>query len=220
MANFEKASVGEKIAGYVDSRKKILLCCVIIVVVAIAAFALVTGITASASKKGLSAVDTISYTLTDNSSELNDEELAQRKETALAALQVYNKKGGVVGVRANMLSADIYYSNKDYEKAAESYVQAAIKCKKAYTSPIVYFNAAASYENAGNKEKACEYYEKASNDKDFLLASRSAFELGRVKLALEDKDGAIEAFKKVYDKDPDSSWGKLAKTELLKLENK
>ncbi len=220
MANFEKASVGEKIAGYVDSRKKILIALVVVVVVAIAAFALFTGITSSAAKKGLSAIDKISYTLTENSSDLSDEALAERKETALASLQVYNKKGGVVGVRANMLSAEIAYSKKDYEKAADYYAAAAAKGKKAYTAPIVYFNAAAAYENAGNNEKACEFYEKASNDKDFLLASRAAFELGRVKEAAGDTEGAIAAFKKVYDKEPDSSWGKLSKTELLKLENK
>ena len=75
MANFEKASVGEKIAGYVDSRKKILIALVVVVVVAIAAFALFTGITSSAAKKGLSAIDKISYTLTENSSDLSDEAL-------------------------------------------------------------------------------------------------------------------------------------------------
>lgn len=217
MANMEKSTVGEKVAGYVESRGKILLTLVIVVVAAIVCFAVVTGVKTSGAKKGLSAIDTISYTLTENSSELDEEALSARKENALKSLVQYNAKGGVVGVRANMLSAEIAYSTKDYEKAADFWAAAVQKDKKAYTAPMASFNAAAAYENAGKADKAAEYYKKASEDKDFLLASRASFELGRVLETSGDKDGAIKAYKAVYDKDPDSSWGKLSKTQLIKL---
>ena len=217
MAQFEKATVGEKVAGYVETRRKVLITVLVVVIVAIGAFALVTGITTSSAKKGISALDAISYALTENSSELSDEEIAARKETALASLEKYNVKGGVVGVRANMLSAEIVYSNKDYAKAAEFWIKAVAKGKKSYTAPICAFNAASSYENVNDLENAAKYYEIAGNAEDFLLVSRANFNLGRVLEANGKNEEAVKAYKKVTEKDPDSSWGKLSKTQLIKL---
>lgn len=218
MAQFEKATVGEKVAGYVETRRKVLIAVLVVVVVAIGAFALVSGITTTSAKKGISALDAISYALTENSSELSDEEIAARKEKALASLEKYNSKGGVVGVRANMLSAEIVYSNKDYAKACEYWTSAVSKGRKAYTAAICAFNAASSYENLNDLVNAEKYYEIAGKSDDFLLVSRANFNLGRVREASGNKDGAVEAYKKVTEKDPDSSWGKLSKTQLIKLD--
>lgn len=218
MAKFEKATVGEKVAGYVETRQKVLFSVLVAVVAAVVVFAVAVTVKTKNAEKGLSAIDLISYTLTENSSSLDDEALAERKKNAISALEEYNRKGGVVGVRANMLSAEIAYSDKDYGNASSYWVSAVNKGKKSYTSPICAFNAATCFENLGDYENAEKYYKMASGAEDFLLASRANFSLGRVREARGDKDGAIEAYNSVVANDPDSSWADLAKTRLIKLD--
>lgn len=218
MAEFEKATAGEKISNYVERRQNILIAVLAVIVVAIIAYAVVVTVTSKANTKGLAAIDTISYELTQNSSGLSAEELDGRKSKALESLAAYVAKGGVVGVRANMLAAEIYYSQKDYANAAASWNAAAEKGRKAYTASLAYFNAGVSYESNGNLDDAEKCYEKAAADKDFLMASHAEFSLGRVREAKGDTDGAIEAYQSVNAKSPDSSWGNLAKTRLIALD--
>ncbi len=217
MAKFEKATVGEKVAGYVEMRMTMLVSVLVVLVVAIAAFALVTGIGSKNSMKGISALDLISYEMTADSSGLSEAEIAERKQKALSSIEEYCKKGGVVGVRANMLSAEISYSDKEFSKAAASWVAAFSKGKKSYTAPIAAFNAASCYENLDDFSNAEKYYAEAAKASDFLLAGRANFNLGRMREKLGNIDGALEAYNAVIDKEPDSSWGKLAKTQTIKL---
>ena len=44
MKKFEKATVGEKVASYVEMRRTMLVAVLVVLVVAIASFALITGI--------------------------------------------------------------------------------------------------------------------------------------------------------------------------------
>ncbi len=218
MAKFEKATVGEKVAGYVERRRMVLLAVMVVVLASVAAFSVVTGMDSKRTEKGISAIDAISYTLTENSSDLSDEDLAARKEKALSSLEAYNSKIGVVGVRANMLSAEIVYSDKEYVRAAEYWTAAFSKGKRSYTAPICAFNAASAYENVDDLENAEKFYEEASRSGDFLLVSRAGFSLGRVREARGNIDGAVKAYSSVVAKDPDSSWANLSKTRLIKLE--
>ena len=49
------------------------------------------------------------------------------------------------------------------------------------------------------------------------MASHAEFSLGRVREAKGDTDGAIEAYRSLLGKNPDTSWGNLAKTRLIAL---
>ena len=220
MKKFEKATVGEKVASYVEMRRTMLVAVLAVLVVAIASFALITGIRSKNSMKGISALDLISYEMTSDSSGLSEEELAERKQKVLSSIEQYTKKSGVVGVRANMLSAEIFYSDKEYAKAADSWVAAFSKGKKSYTASIAAFNAASCYENLGDFSNAEKYYSESVKLSDFLLAGRANFNLGRVREKLGNIDGALEAYNAVIDSEPDSSWGKPSKTQTIKLELK
>ncbi|MDD7125430.1 tetratricopeptide repeat protein, partial [Treponema porcinum] len=144
-------------------------------------------------------------------------ELEMRRNKALEDLSAYLEKGGIVGVRANMLAGEIYYSVKDFKNSAKCWTSAAAKGKKSYTAPLAYFNAAVSYENINDLDNAEKYYKYAVSAKDFLMASHAEFSLGRVREAKGDTDGAIEAYRSLLGKNPDTSWGNLAKTRLIAL---
>lgn len=215
---FEKTTVGEKVAEFVTSFRSILLTVVVVVVVVLGVYGTVAAVSASNSEKGLENIDSISYVMTKDSASLSDEELKGRADTALAALSAYVSKSGIVGVRSNMLAAEIYYSQKDYEKAASAWKKAAEKGKKSYTAPLSYFNAAIAYEEAGNTDEAEKAYRQVVAHKDFDQIAHAKFSLGRVLEEKGSKDEAVAVYTELYNSVPEDSWAKLAKSRLLVLE--
>ena len=217
-AKFEKVTIGEKIANFFTSYRKLLL----VILIAVAAFVLCYGIVSTvvskASVKGLEDIDSIAYIMTKDSANLSQEALEARRANALASLADYNGKCGVVGVRANMLSAEIKFSQKNYEDAASFWNKAAEKGKKSYTAPLAYFNAGSAYENAGKLAEAEKAYAAAVSYKDFDQIAHAKFSLGRVKEANGNKEGAVEVYTELFGSTPDDSWAKLAESRLLALE--
>ncbi|MDE5897738.1 MAG: tetratricopeptide repeat protein, partial [Treponemataceae bacterium] len=86
-----------------------------------------------------------------------------------------------------------------------------------YTNPIVFFNAGVCYEDIGDFDRAESCYAQAAGSADFLMASHAEFNLGRVREANGNASGAVAAYQHLFDREPDSSWGKLAKTRLIAL---
>lgn len=218
MAEFEKAKLNEKIASYLIAGKKVIIAVVVAIVVLLAGIFTYTGVSASAAKNGLAAIDKISYELTKDSADLSEEDLNARKAACLEKLAAYVTKGGITGVRANMLAAEITYSQKNYADAAKYYTAAAEKNKKAYTSGLESFNAAVCFENVNDLDNAVKYYSASINDKEFMLKDHAYFSLGRVLEAKGDKEGAVKAYNDLRAASPDSTWANLAKTRLIVLD--
>lgn len=215
---FEKASIGEKLSVFLDSRKVIFSSVLIIAIVALIAYAVSAAVVVKSNEKGLATIDGITYQLTKDSVNLSAEELDARRVTATDSLSKLVKKGGIVGVRANVLAGEITYSQKKYSDAAKYWVEAAAKGKKSYTAPLAYFNAATCYEELGELDKAMSYYEKAAKAKDFGMASHAEFNFARVKEASGDVDGALEVYNSVVAKYPNDTWAALAKSRIIALE--
>lgn len=215
---FEKTTVSEKVADFVLSARGVLLVVMIVAVVAVAAFGTVTAVSVKASEKGLADIDSISYVMTKDSASLSDDELKARGDSALAALGKYTSKGGVVGVRANMLAAEIYFDQKDYDNASKAWTKAAEKGKKSYTAPLSYFNAAVAYEENGKTEEAEKAYRAVISYKDFDQIAHAKFSLARLLETKGSKDEAVAVYTELFNSLPDDAWAKLAKSRLLVLE--
>ena len=159
----------------------------------------------------------ISYELTNKSYDLSETEIAARQDKAVSSLSELVGKSGIVGVRANMLSAEIYYQKKDFENARSAWLAAAQKGKNTYIVPIAFFNAASCSEELGNLDDAAAGYKSASEVKDFYEAAHALFSLGRVQEAKEDFVAAAASYQALVDKSPEDSWAKLAKNRLVSL---
>ena len=217
MTEQKNETTSSKAEKFVSKNAKILIVCVVVIACAVAGYILGNSISSKSSAKALAEIDNISYELTKDSAALETTELDARRATAFEKLVPYAQKGGVVGVRANMLCADLAYQQEKYEDSAKYWEAVAAKSKKSYTAPLAYFNAAVSYENINDLDNAEKYYKYAVSAKDFLMASHAEFSLGRVREAKGDTDGAIEAYRSLLGKNPDTSWGNLAKTRLIAL---
>jgi len=218
MAEQTKEKTSAKAEKFITKNAKVLIIVVAVVVVGVAGYILGTFIANKSKAKDLSAVELISYELTNESATLEVAELEARRATAFEKLVPYAKKGGVVGVRANMLCAELAYQQEKYEDSAAYWTAVAAKGKKAYTTSIANFNLGACYEQLGKTDDAVAAYKKAADDESFTLRAHATYSYGRVLESKGDYKAAVEAYTSLNDRTPDDSWAKLAKTRILALQ--
>lgn len=212
-----KTTAGTKTANFLEKNKKgltVVLCAAIIILIAYIVF---TGVSSGAKAKNLQKIDEISYALTNGSSSLSEDELNSRRVKAIDELTVFLKKGGVVGVRANLLAAEIAYQKNEKQEAVSYWNAAANADKKAYTAPLAWANMGAAYEDLNQLDDAAASYKKAWEAKNFVMRAHAAFNYGRVLESQEKYADAKAAYEALNDQLPDDSFAKLAKTRLLQL---
>lgn len=214
----EKKTASQKLNSFLDKNRKGLLGFFAIVIVALIGYVVFVSVNSNVTKKNISQIEAISYELTNKSSTLEEAELNKRIETAKEQLAAFANKSGIAGVRANMLLAEIAYSQKDYEKAIDAWTNVVSKGKKSYTAPIAKYQLGVCYEQTKDFAKAAECYKDASEAKDFPLASHALFSYARVLETQSNFTQAIEAYSKVVQDYASDEWANLSKTRLLDLE--
>jgi len=211
------ANADVRLSGYVTNHRIPLIIITAVIAAGIVGYCVFTIVSTKAHEYGIAHIDMIEYQLTNNSSSLSDTELETRRTDAMKNITPYLTKGGIVGVRANMLAAEIAYERKNYADAKTFWNAVSAKGKKSYTAPIAYFNEAVCSEEMNDTANAAVLYGKAADTEDFMLAAHARFSQGRVYEALGDYKKAAEAYNKVTDKTPDDTWAHLAKTRLISL---
>ena len=212
-----KTTAGTKTANFLEKNKKGLtgvLCAAVIILLAYIVF---TAVSSSAKAKNLQKIDEISYALTNGSSSLSEDELNSRRVKAIEELSVYLKKGGVVGVRANLLAAELAYQKDEKMEAVNYWKAAANADKKAYTAPLAYANMGAAYEDLDQLADAAASYKKAWESKDFVMRAHAGFNYGRVLESQGKYADAKAAYEALNDALPEDAFAKLAKTRLIQL---
>lgn len=216
MANNASIKTSDKVEGFLSKNRLVILVIVGVLLAACVATGVVFGVSDKTRKSGLAALEQIETNYTSNSDSLSEEELFARKADALEALKAYTSKGGVVGVRANMLAGSIARAQDDLGSSALYYVAAAEADKKAYTAPVCYFNAASAYEDSNDLVNAEKYYALSAVE-TFSLQAHALFSLGRVRESLGDISGAVEAYTEVASAYDSVSWADLANSRLIVL---
>lgn len=219
MADIKKESTNSKLENFIFKNRKAIITVAAVAIVAAIAVCVVVGITDAQTKKGLAAVDQIEFAYTAKSAELSDSEVSARQDKALSEIEGLCGKSGIVGVRANMLCADINFAKKNYAEALNAYLAAAEKGKKSYTAAICKFNAAVCQEELGKNEDAVKTFIDAAETKDFLLASHAYFNAARIQETLGLVNEAAETYRKVTEKYNDP-WANLSQSRLIDLQSK
>ncbi len=214
---FEKATAGERLSQFMLKYRMQIIILTAAVVTGIVVYGISAAVVSSLTVKGISFVDTVEYDFIKGSDSLSDAEIETRRSDAMTKLTPYLSKGGIVGVRANMLAADIAYARKDYAAAKSYWTAVAAKGAKSYTAPLAYYNMAVCDENTGNLAEAAANYGKASDAKDFPLVSHARFSEARTYEALGDYKKASEAYTKLTANALGDAWTNLAETRLIAL---
>ena len=218
MAEKEIETVSSKLNVFLEKNRKIVLSCFIVVLVAIVVFVVAEIAGSVAKDKNLAAVDALTYELTNGSAALEEDELNARIEDALTKIVPYTKKGGVAGVRANLLAAELAYEKEDYNSAVAYWDAAASKGKKSYTAPLANFNKGVCYEELNDLDNAAAAYKLAADAEDFILKSHAKFSYGRVLESQGNYSAAVEVYQSLVADYESDSWADLAKTRILSLQ--
>lgn len=208
---------GKKIENFMTRNRKFILCIGLVLVLGAIAACVCVGVMDSQKKSALEVVDKIEYTYSKDFDSLSEEEIVARQTAALDSLKDLLGKKGVVGVRANMLAADICFAKKDFVNSMDYWVAAAKADEKSYTAPICYYNAGVCYEETGDNKTAASYYQMAADNSKFLLTPRALMGIARVKEADGDFAGAAEMYNKLVDSYSSNDWTDLAQSRLIRL---
>jgi len=156
---------------------------------------------------------------------LADKTTAEAKasaETLVSGLQALASKGGskYPELKAGYLLAMVNYTNGDYAKALEGFLQVATNGKDSYFGPLSLTNAAVASEQLGDRAKALEYYQRVYDTygKDTSEAPKALFNVARLQEANNNVALAKAVFQQLSDEFPNSEYAKLAKSRLVVLQ--
>ena len=99
----EKLTVGKKVNNFLDKNRSKLLVVLILCICFVVGFVIGSLLSSNSKEKKLAEIEQITYELTNESADLEESEINKRIDDALAKLSAFTKKGGIVGVRANLL---------------------------------------------------------------------------------------------------------------------
>ena len=214
-----KSSGSAKLSEFLIKNRKVLVIVLILVIVVLVGFVVFTSVKSASVEKGLSKIEAVEYNLTKNGAAFSDSELVTAQDNALSELSSFLSKGGIVGARADMLAADIYFQKKDFSKSYDLWMTASAKVKGTYLESLCKYEAAVCAEGRGNLDDAVSLYKAVAEDKNFVDRSRAYFNLGRINESKDDYKAAKEAYDSIaslgYAGD---KWADLAKSRLLQLQ--
>ena len=214
----EKLTVGKKVNNFLDKNRIKLLVILILCICFVVGFVIGSLVSSSSKEKKLAEIEQITYELTNDSADLEESEIEKRIDDALSKLAAFTNKGGIVGIRANLLYADLLYKQEKFADAIPYFEKVASLKSKAYTAPLALYNAAVCYEETDNIEKACELYKQVSENKDFFLMAHAKFSYGRILESQGKYKEAVEVYNELNNSLPFDTWSNLAKTRILDLQ--
>ena len=135
----EEKSVSEKIGAVIMKFRFLFLSVIGILIVAAIAAGIAITVSESSRKKGLETLDSLMYPLT----QAVQEEYPAARDAALPEILALAEKNAnnVVGVRAYMAAAELYFDMEDWASARDAWVAAAGAGTGAYTAAVCYYNA-------------------------------------------------------------------------------
>lgn len=212
-----KKSLSVSLNAALEKSRGLVVAISVVVFVLILAVVIVATVVSKSTERGIEKIDTITFTLLNEADSISEEDVSVRISSALDSLSELTGKGGIVGARANMLSAELVFIQKKYDSARDFWLKAASAGKKSYIAPLSYYKAAVCCEELGDFDNAVLYYRAAASDKDFVLLDHALFSLGRACEQKQDFAAAEEAYERLNSRSPTSSWGLLAKTRLISM---
>ena len=215
--NSEKETIGQSLESKLRKSSGTIIAILIVLLVFVVAISVFAAVKSKVAEKGISQIDSISYALTNDAKDLSAEDIAVRQNKAIEDLLPLSNKGGVVGLRANMLLAEIKFAQKNYDEARAAWLKAASAKPKVYTAPLCYFNAAVASEELGDTENAIAYYKNATENEEFLLIDHALFSLGRLNESAQKYEDAKAAYEKAAELHSSSSWANLAKSRVIAM---
>ena len=212
-------------SSFLSSRGKLLLLLLILLILTIIGIAIYSEMRSSIIEKSTVLLEEVEDKYGSEFSNLSENMDEKKKteimETILSSLDdiIGKYSNYYAGQRALFMKGEVYFADKQYDKAAENYSAFANKYKKSYLAPISLNNIAVCHEELGDNDAAISYYKKITEaySNDFPNIPRVLFSLGRLYETKEDFNTAMEYYNMISDKYADSDWTILSKNRIIFL---
>ncbi len=211
----EKRGLADSVGGFLTRYRVLFVGLIVALIVVAVAWGVLSSVSAASHRKGLDQLEGIVHTL----SKADEDSVDAAREAALPqVLELASRnKGNIVGLRANMAAAEIYFSQGQLAEARDCWLAAAAVEASAYTAPVCHYNAAVCAEELGDVAGAISCYESALASDACDFKTHVLFSLGRLHEEGGDFASASESYMKLQDSYPSDSWTDLAESRLIAL---
>lgn len=229
----EKLKASEKVNNFIGKNKIAVISLFSVLIIGLIGYIVFDIINQRNKDKDLAEIEYISFVLTKDSNSLSKEELKARSDKAITDLTPYLNKSGIVGIRANMLAAELAYDKEDYKGALEYWTNVSVKNKTAYTYSYAKYRQGVCYEKLNDSSKAADCYKESMESKSNLLIPHSMFSYARILETQQNYQAAYDVYKDLFTKYTNVStnlspmfsdstmtddWANAAKSRMIRLE--
>jgi tetratricopeptide (TPR) repeat protein len=212
---YEETGAEDIVAGFIRNNRKALAAVLILAAAAVIGFIAFYAVKDTLGKKAIARVEEYAR----RAGELAAADDADA-EPLLEELNAFAQKNfGYAAAKAYSLAAGIYADRKEWDAAEEAWLAARKKAPKIFLAPFSLYNAAVAAEEQGKLDEAAGHYARCVEYQGINPAAiRSQFAIGRIREQQNDREGALEAYRKVVQNWPsDSNWTNLAQSRIISL---
>jgi len=220
----EKTTLKQKLSLLIHKNSKILLGFLTIIVVLVVGLLISNSIQIKNLEKYTREIEIIQDSYSELSIITDEIEKEQAVNTILSQIEtlVKNSPKNYALQRALFIKGNLYFQNKEWDKAAEAFSTVADGFQDSYLAPISLVNKAIILEESKKIDEAIDTYqlliEKYSSVSPDI--PNSYFSLGRLYEQNKDYDAALAEYNNLVDSFPDSNWTNLARSRIIYIESK
>ena len=204
-------------AAFVEKYGIIVLGALMTVIVAIIVFVVVAEIASNNKDNALVQLEELEDRILDEETQLMMDEFEEHADEIQK-----QSNDPYVRDRIQILAAQIYWDNDQYEEAAVKYLTLAQTSPNTYLGQLSYFNAAVVYEEDGNTAQAISILEDILNEYEFIsnpMIPRTLLNLGRLLEVQGNTESAQEYYNQLIQDYSGNELVNLAYNRLIRIEN-
>jgi tetratricopeptide (TPR) repeat protein len=210
----KESSTEDIVAGFIRNNRKALFVLLVLIVTGIAGFIAIATVRDVLSKRAIARVDGYARRVRELPGAGSPEAAALVEELNAFAPGSFGYASG----KTYSLAGGIYAGRSEWDKAEEAWFASARKASKTFIVPFSLYNAAAAAEEQGKLDKSIEYHIMCIGYQGFNpVAARSQFSIGRIWEIQNNRDAALEAYRKVIENWPENTWANLARSRIISL---
>lgn len=208
-------------SAFLSGKWKIIVAVILVILALSAVAAVYSEIRTSINEKSTAMIEEIEekYKAVKNTD--NGESGEQDFSEIIASLDsvISKYKNYYAGQRALFIKADIFFNQKSFDTAAETYKILAERYSDSYLAPIALTNAAISHEEAGEIDSAIDQY-KSVYEKykgEYPDIPRILFSIARLYESQENYQEAADYYTILISSYTNSDWTNLARNRIIYL---
>jgi tetratricopeptide (TPR) repeat protein len=211
----EELSAGDALALFIQNHRRPLLVVLAVIALGIIGFIAVFSIVNVLQKNAIVRVDEYARRFAELSDPGSSEADGLLEDLNDFAPKTFGYSAG----KAYSLIAEIHAARKEWAPAEEAWFTSSQKASKIFLAPFSLFNAGVAAEEQGKLDKALEYLTLCVEfDGLNPAAARAQFSIGRIEEQRNNRENAIEAYRKVIENwDSNANWSNLARSRIIAL---